>query len=84
MKRLALCLALAALTACRPVVPVACPGEAIDPVCAYCRDLACIVIPVTVDTPKVEYKGRTFYFCSDSCRDSFLAEPEKYLPKGNG
>lgn len=84
MKRTALLLSIAvvALAACRPVTPVAGPGEAIDPVCAYCRDLACIVVPVTTDTPKVEYKGSTYYFCSERCRDSFLSDPEKYLPKG--
>jgi Cu+-exporting ATPase len=25
-----------------------------------------------------EYEGHTFYFCSQSCHDSFVAEPEKY------
>lgn len=84
MKRLALLLSIAVLFGCRPVVPIAGPGEAIDPVCAYCRDLACIVVPVTADTAKADYKGHTYYFCSDRCRDSFLSDPEKYLPKGKG
>ena len=84
MKRLVLFLSLVALAACRPVVPMAGPGEAIDPVCAYRRDLACIVVPITPVTPRADYRGRTYYFCSDSCRDAFLTEPVKYLPKANG
>jgi YHS domain-containing protein len=74
-------IALIALAACSPVRTAAGPGEAIDPVCAYCRDMACIVVPVTKETPRAEYMGKTYYFCSDSCRDSFLKDPEKYLPK---
>ncbi len=84
MKRLVLILSLVVLPGCRPVLPMAGPGEAIDPVCAYCRDLACVVVPITADTPKADYKGRTYYFCSESCRDTFLSDPVKYLPKGNG
>jgi len=26
-----------------------------------------------------EYKGTTYYFCSQGCKDSFAKEPEKYL-----
>jgi P-type Cu+ transporter len=25
-----------------------------------------------------DYKGKTFYFCAASCRDEFVAAPEKY------
>jgi Cu+-exporting ATPase len=28
---------------------------------------------------KAEYQGRTYYFCSLGCRDSFEEQPEKYL-----
>ncbi len=84
MKRFAFLLSIVVLAACRPVVSMVGPGEAIDPVCAYCRDLACIVVPVTAETPKAEYRGRTYYFCSENCRDTFLSDPAKYLPKGSG
>lgn len=42
-----------------------------DPVCGMTvfREQA---VPAT-------YGGRTFYFCSDLCRRSFLADPERYL-----
>jgi len=28
-----------------------------------------------------EYKGKTYYFCCDSCKKSFSKKPEKYLGK---
>jgi len=28
---------------------------------------------------EVDYKGETYHFCSDGCRDIFLDEPEKYV-----
>ncbi len=27
-----------------------------------------------------EYKEHTFYFCSDTCKQKFDADPEKYIP----
>ncbi|MEM4312336.1 MAG: YHS domain-containing protein [Nitrososphaerales archaeon] len=26
-----------------------------------------------------EYKGKKYYFCSSSCKESFDKEPEKYI-----
>ena len=28
---------------------------------------------------KVEYKGKTYYFCAPGCKKAFLENPEKYL-----
>jgi len=28
-----------------------------------------------------EQSGENYYFCSKSCRDHFIAEPDKYAPK---
>ncbi len=42
-----------------------------DPVCGMEID------PATA-TASAEYEGTTFYFCSQSCHDRFVAEPEKY------
>ena len=28
---------------------------------------------------KVEYKGKTYYFCAMSCKEKFEATPEQYL-----
>jgi len=46
-------------------------GTYIDPVCG---------MEVTSDTAEdtVEYQGRTYYFCSADCRETFEANPEKY------
>ncbi len=44
--------------------------EAIDPMCD---------MKVNVSTAlKSTYKGKTYYFCQDSCKRGFDAEPEKY------
>ena len=28
--------------------------------------------------PRVEYRGRTVYLCTDSCRGAFLADPDVF------
>jgi len=50
------------------------------PVCRYQNDLACVCVRVKDDTPRTEYHGQTFYFCSEDCRTTFLKQPQKYLP----
>ena len=42
-----------------------------DPVCGMEFD------PSTAAASE-EYEGQTYYFCSKSCDDSFMTEPEKY------
>ncbi len=48
------------------------PHSSIDPVCG-----------MTVDPASAagshEYKGETYYFCSNGCQTKFKADPEKYL-----
>jgi YHS domain-containing protein len=48
------------------------------------KDLVCDmeVDPQSPDTLKSEYKGKTYYFCSKPCKQSFDANPEKYVRKG--
>jgi xanthine dehydrogenase accessory factor len=53
---------------------------ATDPVCLYNRDLGCVRVHVDDQTPRAAYAGSTYYFCSASCRDTFLKDPPKYLP----
>lgn len=36
---------------------------------------------VTEGSPKLEYQGRTYYFCCPGCDKRFGAEPKKYLPQ---
>ncbi len=31
-----------------------------------------------------EYKGKTYPFCSKSCRDRFLQDPERYVAPAGG
>lgn len=50
-------------------------------VCRYHNDLACICVKVKDSTPRAEYHGTTYYFCSEECRADFLKRPDKYLPK---
>jgi len=50
-------------------------------VCRYNNDLACVCVRVNENTPRVEYQGRTLYFCSEDCRTAFLKNPQKYQPR---
>lgn len=50
-------------------------------VCKYNNDLACVNIHIKDATPRTEYQGTTHYFCSQDCREAFLKNPPKYLPK---
>jgi len=43
----------------------------IDPVCGMTVDSA-------KEGPEYEYKGKLYHFCSGSCRERFMEEPEKY------
>lgn len=53
-------------------------------VCRYNNDLACVNVRVKDTTPRAEYQGTTYYFCSEDCRTAFLTNPSKYLPKTSG
>lgn len=55
-------------------------GCANCPVCVQRGDLACVCVHVEADTPAAEWNGRKWYFCSDSCRASFLADPRHFTP----
>ena len=45
---------------------------AIDPVCGMEVDER-----TTKDT--LTHEGATYYFCSNDCREEFVAEPEEYI-----
>lgn len=46
----------------------------VDPVCG---------MTVTKENAACSYdhKGKTYYFCAASCKDEFVAAPDKYLVK---
>jgi YHS domain-containing protein len=37
---------------------------------------------VTASSPKVEHKGKTYFFCCPGCDDRFRKNPEKYIGGG--
>jgi YHS domain-containing protein len=43
-------------------------GAAVDPVCG-------MSVHTGPDTPHVTHEGHTVYFCSEHCRDRFVAKP---------
>src|SRR4051794_15065267 len=45
-----------------------------DPVCGM------VVDPRTTQH-RSQYQGRTYHFCSNGCRENFVADPQKYLRK---
>ena len=48
--------------------PVSSGGAAVDPVCG-------MTIHAGPETPHVTHDGHTVYFCSEHCRDRFVASP---------
>ncbi len=46
----------------------------IDPVCG-------MTISRKTAAASYEYDGKTYYFCSTACKESFVREPQKYLGK---
>jgi protein SCO1/2 len=44
---------------------------AVDPVCS-------MSVRVTTSTPRATHEGRTIYFCSEMCRERFVAEPARF------
>jgi YHS domain-containing protein len=50
-------------------------------VCRYNNDLACLQVAVKETTPRAEYQGKTYCFCSQSCKAAFAKKPEKYLAR---
>jgi len=47
-------------------------------VCKHNADLACVDVEVDANTPRYVYNGKTYYFCSETCRDEFAKNPTKY------
>ena len=75
---------LAGVAGCVTVSDDAAQGSVAGETCHVCRynnDLACVCVKVTEKTPRSEFEGRTYYFCSEDCRATFARNPKKYLPK---
>ena len=54
------------------LLPVIAPAAEQDPVCG-------MTVRNPQSAPKVEYKGKTYFFCSPGCAARFQKEPEKFL-----
>lgn len=49
------------------------------------RDPVCLmVLDPRQAKAMVEHNGRTYYFCSEGCKQKFLAQPELFLDKASG
>jgi Cu+-exporting ATPase len=50
------------------------------------KDLVCgmDVDPKGPGVFSVEHEGKTYYFCADHCKRSFLEAPRKYLSQARG
>lgn len=46
-----------------------------DPVCG-------MKIDENTAPAQTTYQGKTYYFCSTQCKDTFTASPDKYVKKG--
>jgi YHS domain-containing protein len=57
------------------------PARAKCLVCEKNADLACIDVDVDSQTPSYTYDGKTYYFCSNKCRNDFAKQPAKYVRK---
>jgi YHS domain-containing protein len=45
------------------------------------KDVVCgMEIDPKESAGKSEYQGATYYFCSETCKRDFDADPQKYLP----
>jgi len=36
---------------------------------------------VTENTPTTEYRGKTYYFCNEQDKQTFLQDPERYVER---
>jgi len=50
-------------------------------VCKKNADLACVDVTVDQNTPRYMYNGKTYYFCSNDCKQEFAKSPTKFLDK---
>jgi YHS domain-containing protein len=62
----------------KPAADVKKPGEAAMGDKTSCP-ISKEVFTVSASSPKVEYKGKTYYFCCGGCDAKFKENPEKYL-----
>ncbi len=48
-----------------------------DPVCK-------MTVDENTAVAQTEYKGKTFYFCAEGCKETFEKEPDKFVKESSG
>lgn len=74
LKILSFLLALAFIVVLAGIAQQKAEDTAKDPVCG-------MSVKIAGAKYTYDYKGTTYYFCSESCQDAFSKEPDKYLAK---
>ena len=54
-------------------------GHAVCPVCEWRGDLACLDVIIADDTPRCDWNGRTYWFCSDDCLARFEKDSARFV-----
>jgi YHS domain-containing protein len=54
------------------------PAQASAQAVAQVKDPVCGMAVSTSSDYKADYQGKTYYFCSTTCRDTFLKDSAKY------
>ena len=63
----------------RTVVDVQSPEPERERDMAAVKDVVCgMDIDPNTAASQMEYQGKTYYFCSSTCHDKFMVEPQKY------
>lgn len=71
------------ISGCAPLPPVPPPESAVQQclVCRHKRDFACLTVTKAPGTPHTQHAGRTYWFCSESCRCAFHKQPLTFIPQ---
>ena len=46
---------------------------------AEMRDPVCSMMVESEEAVSAEHDGKTYYFCSEACREQFLQDPDRYI-----
>ncbi|MFN8626202.1 MAG: SCO family protein [Candidatus Binatia bacterium] len=49
-------------------------NDVVDPVCG-------MSLSASADNPRAQYGGTWYFFCSERCREEFMNDPRRYLPR---
>ena len=55
-----------------------------DVVCLCKGALGCVRVRVDGGTPRSEFRGKTYYFCAEGCKEEFDRDPERGVREAEG